>query len=263
VPKNTYELTPEVKDILSRATASGDTLDLAPVGQLDRKTYEAVNKALEMLGGKWNRGRRVHVFPKPVEQVLAEVLDKGEVFDSKKAFQVFETPQGLAEQMAGVDWLDMRSGLSLLEPSAGRGRLVKAGLAWMGNFQDRLTAVEIQPELVADLRKNFPGIHVVESDFLEYSSVPLHGFDRILMNPPFTGGQDVLHIARAFTMLKPAGKLVGLMAPGWLTNGQKKFKNFRDWVEFLGPKFTYEKVPAGTFKESGTDIATILIKIEA
>ncbi len=265
MPKNTYELTPEVKDILSRAKTVGDTLDLAPVGQLDRKTYEAVNKALEMLGGKWNRSKRVHVFPKPVEQVLAEVLDKGEVFDSKKAFQVFETPAGLAAKMAGRDYLDLREGMSILEPSAGRGRLIDAMLPWMGKSLEfgKVVAIEIQPELAADLRTKYPHLRVFEHDFL--SIVPSKSLetDRILMNPPFTGGQDIAHIQHAFKMLTPKfGKMVALSGPSWLFNTQKKFVAFRKWADSLGAKFTHEAIPAGTFSESGTEVATILIKID-
>jgi hypothetical protein len=40
-----------------------------PPGNLDRKTYEAVNKALTAIGGKWTGGKvKAHVFPRDVSQ---------------------------------------------------------------------------------------------------------------------------------------------------------------------------------------------------
>ena len=33
-----------------------------PLGQLDRKTYSAVNKCLEAIGGKWSRKEKGHIF---------------------------------------------------------------------------------------------------------------------------------------------------------------------------------------------------------
>jgi hypothetical protein len=44
--------------VLARCETNDNTLYL-PFGQLDRKLYVAVNKALEAIGGKWNRSAKI------------------------------------------------------------------------------------------------------------------------------------------------------------------------------------------------------------
>jgi len=56
----------DVLAILSAADVD-DTLLTMNSGQLDRKMYLAVNKVLEMMGGKWNRKQKGHVFSFPRE----------------------------------------------------------------------------------------------------------------------------------------------------------------------------------------------------
>ncbi len=73
-----------ILDILGECRTEGNTLYL-PEGQLDRATYQAVNKVLESIGGKWNRKAKGHVF---VDGDPAELLDNvilaGEITDLKK-----------------------------------------------------------------------------------------------------------------------------------------------------------------------------------
>ena len=71
------------------------------------------------------------------------------------------------------------------------------------------------------------------------------------MNPPFTKGQDIKHVNHALQFLKPGGKLVAIMA------GNDKSK----WFDSLEWCYEIEDVPAGAFKESGTNVATIIVTI--
>ena len=48
-----------------------------------------------------------------------------------------------------------------------------------------------------------------QADFLECNG-DLGTFDRIVMNPPFTNGDDIKHIMHALKMLKPGGRLVAI-----------------------------------------------------
>jgi hypothetical protein len=50
---------------LAKCDVSRNHLTLT--GQLDRPTYVAVNKILDLMGGKWNRGAKAHVSPEPPE----------------------------------------------------------------------------------------------------------------------------------------------------------------------------------------------------
>ena len=256
--KNTLELSDLVKRVLGEAKVDGNTINIGPVGSLDRREYEEVNKAIALLGGKWNRGRGCHVFPGPVADVLAGALGKGSILDVKKEFQLFETPAEVADRMARL--LKLEPGMSVLEPSAGRGRLM-AALA--GQPRAHVTAFEIQQDLANDLQEQYPGAHVICGDFLLADpDMCVTKFDRVIMNPPFTKGQDVAHIMHAARFLKPKGWLVAISSPSWEFNSATKFKIFRNWIDSARHSYVrHEDLPAGTFTESGTDIRTKLIEV--
>src|SRR6267142_4481991 len=137
------QIEPDVRGVLSRATVAGNVLIL-PEGQLDRKLYEAVNKALTNAGGKWKRGIG-HVFPVDATAKLAAMLGTGVSVDEKRRDQSFFTPRELAALV--VDYAEVR-GCDVLEPEAGRGALVtaclKAGAA-------RVYAIEKNKEYAQDI----------------------------------------------------------------------------------------------------------------
>jgi hypothetical protein len=78
-------------------------------GQLERKLYEAVNKGLDALGGKWNRGMGGHVFgtdPRPqVEALLGTgvvVVEHDGFFRTDRTsrlFQLLLDEYGYSEQL--------------------------------------------------------------------------------------------------------------------------------------------------------------------
>jgi predicted RNA methylase len=254
------KIEPHVADVLKRSVVDGATLTLP--GQLDRKSYTEVNKIIELLGGKWNRKAGCHIFPKAFKAIFEEALDAESVVDKKKEFQLFETPADLADEMVRLASLEPK--MRILEPSAGNGRLIEAIHRQMG-VQCPINAIEIQPELADGLRHKYEGrgsgVVVTELDFLDITAVD-RPYDRVIMNPPFTKGQDIAHIKKAMELLKHEGVLVALTAPGWQFNSQRKFKEFRDWLESKDPRdVSYREVPAGTFKQEGTDIKTLLLRI--
>ena len=60
------------------------------------------------------------------------------------------------------------------------------------------------------------------------------------------------------------GRLVAIMSPSWKHNSNRKSETFRDWFNHHADagRATIEDLPAGTFKESGTDIATVIVVIQ-
>jgi SAM-dependent methyltransferase len=161
------------------------------------------------------------------------------------ADQLFPTPVTLAERM--VSLADIRPGHHVLEPSAGTGRI----LAALPNVRPGgyVVAVEINYNLaklleeIADDTRN--------CDFLECNG-NLGKFDRVLMNPPFSNGDDIRHIRHAVTFLKPGGRLVAICA-----GGPKQHEQLKPIAA------TWEPLPAGTFEESGTGVNTVLLTIDA
>lgn len=244
-------IAPEVLDVLRRSKITGNVLVL-PEGQLDRPLYEAVNKVIANAGGKWKRGTG-HVFPSDPSAKLGLAIETGETVNEKKLFQAFYTPSALASRVVELANVN---GHWVLEPSAGGGALVKEATA-QGAFG--VFACEINPEceigLNAALSVMPEGRGIVSiGDFMSFSGSMK--FDRIVMNPPFTKGQDIKHVAHAMNFLKPKGRLVAIMSP--LAAEKPAF------AAMLPPDATYvvHKVPAGTFKESGTEIATIIVVID-
>ena len=128
----------EVMTALSGATFDGPRLLLG--GQLDRKVYAAVAEVIEAAGGKWNRRAGAHLFEGDAADAIDPVLATGAVTSAKVELQQFYTPPEVASlAMAAAD---LRPGMTVLEPSAGRGAL--AAGAKPGTVIPRLSCLESQ-----------------------------------------------------------------------------------------------------------------------
>lgn len=165
---------------------------------------------------------------------------------------LFPTPSDLARRM--VELAEIPEGAEVLEPSAGTGRLLDAlinrqGTAWFGADIKRLVAIEWNYTIAKALTTTYAVANVKQADFMECNG-DLGKFDRILMNPPFSKGQDIKHIEHAVTFLKPGGRLVAICA-----NGPRQQERLKPQADI------WEDLPAGTFKESGTGVNTALLVI--
>lgn len=235
-------ITPEVADVLRRSTITGNVLVLPE--QLDRPTYEAVNKVLVNSGGRWKRGKG-HVFESDPRPRLGLALESGVAVDEKKKFQAFYTPQGLAARVVSLANVN---GCVVLEPSAGEGALA---LECQRAGAEAIVCVEINGVATRKLAER--GLLYAHADFLVLKPSDLGEFDRVVMNPPFSKNQDVRHVAHALKFLKSGGVLVAIMSP----NTQRKAF---DELLSAGRSEVFE-VPEGAFAESGTSIRTIILKI--
>lgn len=236
-------LTPEVLAVLNRSKIEGNKLVL-PAG-LERKLYEAVNKAIEKAGGAWNRKAQGHVFASDPRAKLGLMLETGVAIDEKKKFQAYYTPAELAIRVARQ--ADV-AGQEVLEPSAGKAALAQACLA---AGAQKVDCIEVNPECATHLRGL--GLPTVEADFLTVE--PMRKYTRIVMNPPFARNQDIKHVAHALRFLAPGGILVAIMFPNTERN---KFQKL-----LQGLDHTIETLPEGAFQESGTPISTVLVTVTA
>ena len=247
-------VTPEIIDVLKRCQINGNSLKLPE--NLSRDLYVKTNKVIESYGGKWDKKSKTHIFPSSPAEKLGLALDAGVVVIEKKvnqkaALQEFFTPGGIAEKVAR--YANIGRGTKVLEPSAGHGALAMAAL----NFGATVNCVEINPESAQVLENK--GFFVINKDFLDFESPDF--YDVILMNPPFTKGQDIAHIRHAYNFLSPGGTIIAITSPSWQFNSQKKFQLFREWFEEVGG-VVLEELEAGAFKESGTMVRTLIIKID-
>lgn len=245
-------LSAEVMDVLRRSTVDGCVLRL-PGDQLARPTYEAVNKIIVALGGKWDRRKGGHVFSVDPTDKLAEALGDGSVTNRKQALQFFETPLALADRL--VSKLGYIEGCVCLEPSAGRGRIVSALAHRDPHF---VYAVEIDPENVAALGDQGKAHEIILGDFLSTSPDDLR-CDFVAMNPPFTGNQDIRHVLHAFECLRPGGTLAAIVSEHGFIGREHECAQWRDWLALH--YVDVEIIPAGAFKESGTSIQTRMLVV--
>ena len=162
--------------------------------------------------------------------------------------QLFPTPPALAARM--VKLAGIEAGDRVLEPSAGTGNLAKAIRSAVPDAH--LDLIEIDPRLCSILQAS--GFEVSCCDFLE-ARMPVcpdseDGHDCILMNPPFSKGQDIAHILHALKFLKPGGRLVALCA-----NGPRQQAELRPLAT------TWEELPDGTFADQGTNVRAALMMV--
>lgn len=162
----------------------------------------------------------------------------------------FATPSQVALDL--VTEAEIELGMAVLEPSAGTGAIAEA----VRLFTHDITCVELNPERAATLRAK--GFEVQEEDFLDI--VPVARFDRIIMNPPFSRQQDLRHVLHALKFLKPGGRLVAIMSSSAERPAHKLGEHFTREVERLGGDFW--RLPAGSFRESGTSVNTTVLRIE-
>lgn len=243
----------DVLQILSRMSPAGN---LVPrFGEtVDRKLYAKLSDVLESLGGKWNRKANGHVFP--TDTCAAELLEyailTGEYArkkDSLKEFNFFRSPPGVVAQI--LDRLDIQPGHIALEPSAGDGAIAGA----MRDAGAVVRCCELQPDLRLKL---VASRHVIIAD--DFLSLPAsREYDRIGMNPPFSGQRDIEHVAHALDFLRPGGRLVAVMSASVLFRTNKRAEEFRALLAERGAET--EQLPDGAFKESGTAVKTILVTV--
>jgi predicted RNA methylase len=252
MPHGTATIPDDVLDVLKASRIDGTTLYL-PGEQLERSLYERVNKVIEGLGGKWNRKLRGHLFTVDPRTLYGQAVENGAYVDRKKTLQFFETPAEVARRMivrAKIKKTDL-----VLEPSAGHGALLAA--IDQNHPGPYITAVEVDEDNCNAVRERFPTITVVCMDFIVWAPRIGAMFGVILMNPPFHGGQDIEHVRAAWDLLHNGGRLVAILGEGAFIQQNKRAKAFRQWLEEI--RAQGERLPPGTFKESGTNVAARMI----
>lgn len=243
----TLKFDQDVLDTIKAAQWGDDGKSMTLVGQLDRKLYEKVNKALEAMGGKWNKKAKAHLFAIDPRPQVEGLLDSGSLNIERDGF--FETPHDLAIKI--IEMADINILHDVLEPSAGMGAIARP-IIDMGIMPD---VCEKNPDRAAYLADH--GMPVVGNDFLAFGG---NVYDRIVMNPPFEEGQDILHVMHAYGLLDYGGRLVSIMSEGPFFQTDNRSINFRSWLKEVGGHS--EQLPPESFKSSGTNVNTRVVVID-
>lgn len=237
-----------IKEILAAAEIQNNTIKLT-CGQIERNLYNQVNDVLSRLWGKWSAKQKVHVFNYDPTDSINLYLETGKL-PPKNKLAYFPTPKIIIDDiLADIEY----TGQKILEPSAGQGAIAQA-LREQDSTHE-IDCIEYSELNYSILKKK--GFNAIHSDFLEVEPKPY--YDYIIMNPPFSVAGDKkayqTHILHAHKFLNQHGKIFCIVPPFAHLNDSKtmQFKNFI--AEHCQYTVNY---PAGTFKESGTMIATQL-----
>lgn len=222
--------------------------------------WPALKVVMVALGGKWRTGSKAapggFVFADDVDvyETIALAQRTGEILDPKLA-GFFPTPADLAKQVAGQALIMPR--MRVLEPSAGVGAIAVAARDKLDGTGD-VVCVEFLPDNAAALRKL--GFAVTEGDFLALKPKALGEFDRVVMNPPFGNRADIHHIRHALKFLRPGGRLVAIASAGVKFRDDQLGRDFR--AELALHNAVILDNPDGSFLESGTGVATVMISLK-
>lgn len=238
------------EDILKQCTIDGLLVKLPDV-QLERKLYSEVSKALELIGGKWNRKEQAFLFKEDPTELLKQI-QTGEQKNLKKEFQFFATPDEIADELVRLSNFNKTD--KILEPSAGQGSIIKAIRKLY--IDADIEFCELMPLNASILLKM--GEKVIGDDFLQLDKKEY--YDIIIGNPPFSKNQDITHIYKMYECLKSGGRIVTIASKHWEFSKNKKETEFRNWLDGLDCSIDY--IDAGAFKNSGTMISSCIIIID-
>ena len=222
--------------------------------QLDRKQYTSINEVLETIGLKWTRGKKAHIIEwftqEELENAINDVVETGEVETLKetiKKFQFYPTPKEVARYL--VKLAELKPWDKVLEPSA-----------WMWDILWEIprfivcTAIELDEKKYNHIEQQlcYKDDEIINMDFLEYKEKT---FDKIIANPPFSKSQDVIHIIHMYELLNEWWIIVSVASSSIRTRQGRLY----DELQSLNPEYYY--LPEGSFKESGTMVDTVIVKI--
>jgi len=216
--------------------------------QLDRKDYVELNKVLELMGWKWDKWQKCHIFDcENLSEAIGEICETMEIMDVKVLYQQYYTPSELAKRL--VELACIRSMDDVLEPSAWRGAIV----AEIEKIPHRDTYIcEIDKNNIDELMKfKRDWVYINECDFLTKETRFL--VDKIVANPPFSKSQDVKHILEMYEHLKEWWRIVSIASASTRTREWKLYDNFHA----LNPEFI--EIENWTFKDSGTMVNSVIV----
>lgn len=209
-----------------------NTLSFGFHQEIDKHIRQQVSQVIEGIGGVWS-GKHFD-FDYDPSAVVAEIVASGCV-PEQKTHQFYPTPPELAAD--AVRRAEITSDHVCLEPSGGTG-----SLASLMTDCNSLTVLEIS-ELHCKVLES-KGLCPLNRDFLNWQRDA--GFDRIVMNPPYSQGRWQRHLEHAAGMLRPAGRLVAILP-----------ESARGAVDLPGLSLSWTDVHRNQFK--GASVSVVIL----
>lgn len=167
----------------------------------------------------------------------------------QKALSQWWTPDETARRI--VQWAGpLPHGSCVLEPSAGGGSFVRAALA--RHKAAHITAIEIDPLVAPRLRAiEEPLLDVVVADYMTWRAT--QRFARVYINPPYEGGADGRHVAKAMDESDEVVALVRLAALAGAARGEQVWSQVGGGEWWLKGLAIFSSRPVFLAAGSGSD----------
>jgi len=172
--------------------------------------------------------------------------------DLIKNLQFYPTPPEIADRILHDEYLP--HGARVLDPSAGEGALLDAARRKWPNV--KTFGIEVHPGRVKAAWEK--GHMVAQDDFLSDTRLDVQRFDLVLMNPPFSGMHWLRHIRKAWGLVDEGGMLISILPASAVIDHMEELAKAVDRPE---GRVRYADLPIGAFRESGTNINTVVVKV--
>lgn len=194
---------PATMRVLQGCTPDGNVLRLTP-GTMDGRSWYAATHLLSAAGGTFDRNAGGFVFEVPAGWVLEGLLRTGRAAAAGWSGW-YPTPAPVITAM--LDAAGLEPGMEVLDACAGEGGIARAAAA-RGCPAD---CIEADPGRAAVIRAGGFARRLSVTDFLAYGRAAWEpGWDRVLMDPPAGGGQDLTFACHALELLAAGGMLVSV-----------------------------------------------------
>ncbi len=228
---------------------------------MDNADYERLRVPMEYLGYHWVerfkcfRTNDTTYHTKDFKDRAYKLFIRGfiEVSDTDKFIKENEfyiTSEKTALQMMSLSELNKHTNYKILEPSAGRGDLLKYILDYTNDY----VAVEKNRDNFTELiRRGYKAKNIsfeVYAKRLYESNRPLEVFDRVIINPPFS--LDSQHLILGYKLLKKNGIVVSVLSENSLYRDNRHSARLREFIS---------KHKAEVLKIPSTNTEMCLVKV--
>jgi predicted RNA methylase len=223
--------TDELREVIDQLQYD-ERLVFAPSGLPDNLQF-ALDWIMDSADGKWNKRDNGYVFfGQNPWMKINRVLASNFKYDQCDCVDIQQTPVDVAKFI--VEKIGVRD-MMCMEPSAGEGIIVYQ-MIQHGAIGCR--AIEINQRRAKKCSKVVECTH---QDFMDLDPERYKTrFDRIVMHPPRTRGQDISHLQRALQFCKTGGKIACIMPAAHKTEVTQNVTQFRvnEVVDFTMETFT-------------------------
>lgn len=236
--------------MLELMVLNGNRLQLPSEVHFEMRSYQALKKSLVNAGATYQDSGFAFDSSATAEETLSRLLG-GERINIKKSLQYFPTTDSACDEL--LYGLDLANKI-VFEPSAGEGYLVRRA------FQAGAAKV-----LVAEIYEKFhnsliqSGAKIIGKSIFDVQPGDVSSIDVVIMNPPWSGAQDVRHIEHVLDTVPESVVVHAIMSQSVIESTNQVYERFRSFLNLYG----VEPVPmkAGTFRESGTMAKGCVVRI--